>query len=91
MGWIILSDEQQQRAVLYDTTSERPLPMSGFIGFEAREEAEDFIDFIDGDPRRLSAERLAEEYDKWHDEAHDDDGNFVCWEDRAAFGKGEEQ
>lgn len=79
MGCIILCDPDQGRAVLYDTVTETALPCPGFVGFgtEAYDMAEDFNAWVDGDPRRHSGEKLRELYGEWHDEAHDQDGNFI--------------
>jgi hypothetical protein len=51
MGYMILTDSEHDRAVLFDTTTERPLNMEAFIGSDCREQAEDFLDWLGFDPR----------------------------------------
>lgn len=46
MGYYVLHDDDADRAVLYDSTSERPIDTPGFIGGNARELAESFIAYL---------------------------------------------
>jgi hypothetical protein len=51
MGYMILTDREHCRSVLYCTTTERPLEMEAFIGYDSKEQAEDFLAWLDCDPR----------------------------------------
>jgi hypothetical protein len=77
VGWVILHDAAQSRAVLYDTTSERPLPIPGFMGATAYDEAEDFTTWLGRDPRAVPAFELEDLREEWADLAFDDEENFV--------------
>ena len=46
MGYYVLHDDDADRAVLYDSTGERPIDTTGFIGGNARELAESFIAYL---------------------------------------------
>lgn len=75
MATIILTD--QNRSVLFCTTSERALPHEAFIGRDSLAQAEDFLNWVDGDPRRHDATTLAGLMDTWIASAFDEDGHFV--------------
>ena len=46
VGFYVLHDDDADRAVLYDSTSERPIDTPGFIGGNARELAESFLAYL---------------------------------------------
>lgn len=76
MGWIILHDPDQDRAVFYSSTDERALSHQAFIGVDCYDQAEDFLDWSDeNDPRRI--ENIDQMIDLWMAEAFNDDGRFV--------------
>lgn len=84
MALWILTDAGQERSVLYDSVTEIALPCPGFIGDECAEQAEDFIEFCDGDPRRLDKRELEVNYADWAREAFNEHDEFIGT-------KGEEQ
>ena len=46
MGFYVLHDDDADRAVIYDSTGERPVDTPGFIGGSARELAESFLAYL---------------------------------------------
>lgn len=59
MGVWVLTDTDNRRSVLYDSTSERAFG-EGFVGNESQELAEDFLSWLPCDPRGLTADELDE-------------------------------
>ena len=64
MGFYVLHDSEADRAVLYDSTSERPIDTAGFIGGNARELAESFIAYLhtEHNTERIEAGVVANPY-----------------------------
>jgi hypothetical protein len=75
MAAIILHDVNQERAVLFCTTSERPLDHEAFIGSDAWDQADDFLSWLGRDPRTVA--RLDGKIEEWRFEAFDADDNFI--------------
>ena len=46
MGFYVLHDDDADRAVIYDSTGERPVDTPGFVGGNARELAESFLAYL---------------------------------------------
>lgn len=61
MGFYVLHDRENDRAILYDSTSESPIETPGFLGGSARELAESFLAYLHTDhceEHRLSSDLL---------------------------------
>jgi hypothetical protein len=67
----IIHDDQG--AVLYCSTD---MEAFGPV-FDALEEAEDFLDWLPTDPRRLTLPQLRDEHSRWHELTHDSDGEWT--------------
>lgn len=66
MGFHVLVDRDGDRAVLYDSTAERPIDTCGFIGANAEVRAESFLSYLhtaDNESRVLPTERAALRFD----------------------------
>ena len=99
MGVWILTDQRAARAVLYDSTRERPIECSGFIGDDAEDQAESFLQYLTekgtpdagelaDDPRCYSPRALVAHYDAWHKGFMADDGlTLAGWNMRDRYGR----
>lgn len=68
MGVYVLSDKEHRRAVLYDSVSEEPILMPGFIGHDAEDQALSFLHCIgDADPRRMTPTQIEQALTLWRD------------------------
>lgn len=76
MACTILHDPEQHQAVFFCTTTGRSLNHEAFVGPDAREQAEDFLDWSDDDPRRYPVDgyTLDQMIGLWKAEAFDDPG-----------------
>jgi hypothetical protein len=79
MGCIILFDPKNERAVFFDTVTERAVNHDAFVGDDAQEQAEDFLEWEDYDPRSYPREgySLDDMIGLWRFEAFNDMEDFV--------------
>jgi len=84
MACVILHDPALERAVFFCTTTERAVNHEAFTGPDAAEQAEDFLDWSDDDPRSYPHDgyTLDQMIGLWTAEAFDDPGG----ENEAFFG-----
>lgn len=79
MACIILHDPENERAIFFDTVTERPVNHEAFAGRDALEQAEDFWAWEDFDPRSYprGGYTLDQMIELWRAEAFDDAEHFV--------------
>ena len=76
MGYYVWHDDENQRAGIFCSTSEEPLPLQSFAGRDAQEQAEDFLAWLGRDPRSLPNEVLRGRQMEWWTLAFDMDDDF---------------
>jgi len=78
MGYMIWHDTREDYAGFLCTTSDTTIPLPQvFCGPDCYEQAEDFLEYIGGDPRSFSYESLCLYHEAWWGLAFDKDDNFV--------------
>lgn len=83
MGLYVLYDPDNERAVLYDSVSEWAFG-PGFIGDDADEQAQAFIDWLTEDARVMPQNELAARHAQWVRFALDSRGRLLSVGERVA-------